>query len=146
MASKRTGTVEIPGEPASSPEDSTPPAAEGTTTSPSQEDVASATAAPNPLTASVALQPASLADTASADQAKGLELSRQSALINAAREGKVTLPGGPALDWSHLTNPAAIMAKIGADPEAHLPNPDDVDWSKIQGDRVLTKQGWLLKR
>lgn len=146
MASKRTSAVEIPGE-AAAPDESTPPAAEGATTSPSQEGDASATAAPNPLAPAVPLQSPTLADSAVADQAKGQELARQVEVLNNARTGKgPALVGGPALDWSHLTQPSAIMAKIGVDPEAHLPQPEQVDWSKTTEDRVLTKQGWLLRR
>lgn len=50
-----------------------------------------------------------------------------------------------ALDWSHLTTPHLILQKINHNPDADLPHPDEIDWSKIKGDRVLTRQGWLLK-
>jgi hypothetical protein len=77
------------------------------------------------------------------DAEKKRELDRQVALVaKDLREGSKG-----ALDWSHLTNPAALQSQVNTyvDPDKDLPHPDDVDWSKVKGDKILTKQGWLLK-
>jgi hypothetical protein len=149
MSTKRAAKIETPGEPHATEAEAPPAAAAPTDTSqptsaPSAEAAAaeSAAAAPalvNPLTPQVELPTASLADSAAADQAKGAELSRQ------VKETSKLIGSDAALDWSHLTNPAAVMAKLGVDPEAHLPTVESIEWAKVSGDRILTKQGWLLR-
>lgn len=130
MAKDRNTRIETPGEPET-------PALEETandtadapvSNSPQVNDqVAAAPANPEPVT----------------DAEKKRELDRQIAIVaKGLKDGSKD-----ALDWSQLTNHADLAGKVNTyvDPDKDLPNPDDVDWSKVKGDRILTKQGWLLK-
>jgi hypothetical protein len=131
MATKRNTTIEVPGEPASDP---TPAAAEPSTSAPSQEDASPATAAPDVPEVTPNPEPVT-------DAEKKRELDRQ------VRATAKLVGSSEALDWGHLTNPHDLAGKVNTyvDPDKDLPNVNDVDWSKVQGNKILTKQGWLLK-
>lgn len=151
MAKARTHKIEQPGEPEAAPAESTPEAA----TAPAIDDTSqpeaaavsevavaeSPAAAPAPAPAAVA--PA-IANSVTADAAKTDELNRQVAAT-------AHLVGSDkALDWSHLSNPARLIAVVGVnkpdgDPNAHLPSVESINWANVQGDKILTKQGWLLR-
>lgn len=73
--------------------------------------------------------------------------ARQSALDAQVADTKKNLVGSEkALDWSHLTLPAAIHGQINHEnPDEKLPHPDDIDWSKVptREKKILTRHGWL---
>lgn len=149
MAKKPNRKIETPGAAQNSP----PPAASAATpvggdsgASP-QPGGAESTPPVDPTAAVVppTTDPA-LANSATADALKTAELDRRV-------QATAHLVGSPAaLDWGHLTAPERLMSVVGAnapdrDPDAHLPAVESVDWSKIAKgtDRILTKQGWLLR-
>jgi hypothetical protein len=115
--------------------------------SPESQPAAESQAAPAAITEGAAALPTTgtASQTVAAEAAKAESLNRQ---VEHVRDNLVGSPA--ALDWGHLTNPARLMSVVGVnapdkDPNAHLPHPDAVDWSKTKDDRILTKHGWLLR-
>jgi hypothetical protein len=134
---KKPRNIETPGA-------SAPPSADN----PPAENAPAAAPAATPATAPVLPADTSpaLANSAGADALKNAESERR------VRETQHLVGSPEALDWGHLSNPARLLAVVGAnapdkDPEAHLPRVDQVDWSKVPKgeDKILTKSGWLLR-
>lgn len=127
--------LETPGEPAA-PEST---AEQGASAAP-----AAAPAAAAPAAASIGTAP-SPDDIAAAAGSAAVENQAKEAKLSADLEATKKLVGdSTALDWSHLTQPAAIELKT-KNADAELPNAADFDPFRIPfGQKILTRQGWLL--
>lgn len=122
--------VETPGEP-TAPDSAAPEQASGT--APAAAVQAPVVPAPSPEAIAAAA-----GSPAAENQAKETQLVQQ------LETTKHLVGGEAALDWAHLTQPAAIELKT-KNADADLPNAADFDPFKIPfGQKVLTRQGWLL--
>lgn len=150
MARRTQKKPEVPGAP-QDPGTNSPPPPSG------EESGAAGAAAPavveSPAAAAVSPPPNAPPSTGAASQTVAADVAKNEELQRQVAATKDTLVGSDqAVNWDHLTSPARLMAVVGVnapdkDPNAHLPHPGAVDWSKVEPglDRVLTKQGWLLK-
>lgn len=129
--------VETPGEP-TAPESTAEQAA-------ASAPDAAALAAPAQTPIVAAPSPEEVVAAAAGPPPPTVEAQAKESALNAQLEKTKQLVGsGAALDWSHLTQPATIELKT-KNADAELPNAADFDPFNIPfGQRVLTRQGWLL--
>jgi hypothetical protein len=80
-------------------------------------------------------------DTPEVLKAKEQQLAREVADVQ-----KNLVGSDKALDWSHLTQPVAIVRQINhLNGDDNLPSADEIDPATIPfGQRVLTKSGWIV--
>jgi hypothetical protein len=129
MARTRKPNIETPGAPSSDDTTAQPTAATATDSAQSMTDLAPEV----PIGAVASLSPEAQEKAA-----------KDAALVQKLEETKGLVGSTEALDWSHLTQPATLAPKL-ANAEADLPNAADYDPFKIPfGQKVLTRQGWLL--
>lgn len=140
---KRNLTVETPGEIAGA----MPPAPESPqpdsvlTGSGSTGAAPAAVAAPSP---DLAPEVPAVVQPDTADPEAQARAAKEAQLVQQLEQTKGLVGSSQALDWSHLTQPAAIELKT-KNADANLPNDSDFDPFKIPfGGKVLTRQGWLL--
>jgi hypothetical protein len=121
MANKPT-LIEVPGEPAAPDQETNDPS---TAADPPAADLPAPDAPQAPATP---------------EQAKEQLLAQQ------VEATKGLVGSDKALDWSHLTMPAALAAKVNPNAtDESLPRSEDIDASKIPyGRSVLTREGWLM--